>query len=172
LEPRASTDSPAIIQPCSNPPVNIRVIFNNKNLGYAANNNLGAQAAMGDILVFLNNDLILTPGWFEPLVNVFNENLQQVSLSSQFNVMVGQPKTCLNLNSKLQLPSGLRRLGIVGNVQLQVSTGLVDHAGFFFDLVGAPKKGSGRYMDTPCRRKSLTLSEFGLGKPNVLANQA
>ena len=27
-------------------------------------------------------------------------------------------------------------------------------------------------MDTPCLRKSLTLSEFGLGKPNVFANQA
>jgi GT2 family glycosyltransferase len=134
--PSDSADPAALINKCSNPPLNIRVILNDSNLGYAANNNLGAQAAKGDTLVFLNNDLILTPGWFEPLVNVFNENLQQVSLSSQFKVKVGQPETYLNL--KLQPPSGLRRLGIVGNVQLQVSTGLVDHAGVYFDLVGMP----------------------------------
>jgi GT2 family glycosyltransferase len=137
LEPRALTDSPAIIQPCSNPPVNIRVIFNDKNLGYAANNNLGAQAAKGDILVFLNNDLILTPGWFEPLLNVFNKEPPD-SLSFKFKVNAEQPETCLNLNSKLKLPDAPRRLGIVGNVQLQVATGLIDHAGVYFDLVGMP----------------------------------
>ncbi len=36
--------------------------------------------------------------------------------------------------------------------------------------VGDLKKGSGRYMDTPCIRKSLTLSEFGFGMHSVFAD--
>lgn len=45
-----------------------RIIFNDKNSGYAASNNRGARLAQGEILIFLNNDLILTPGWLEPLI--------------------------------------------------------------------------------------------------------
>lgn len=45
-----------------------RVILNERNLGYAAANNRGAAAASGEILVLLNNDLILTRQWLEPML--------------------------------------------------------------------------------------------------------
>jgi O-antigen biosynthesis protein len=45
-----------------------RVLLNEKNLGYAATNNRAAATATGDVLVLLNNDLILTPRWLEPLL--------------------------------------------------------------------------------------------------------
>ena len=82
-----------------------RVILNEKNQGYAANNNLGASLARGDTLIFLNNDLELHEGWLEPLL----ESLDRVE-----------------------------NIGIVGNIQVQYSTGLIDHAGVWFDLVGCP----------------------------------
>src|SRR5690606_13934564 len=44
-----------------------RVILNEKNLGYARSNNIVAAAAKADVLVLLNNDLVLKPGWFEPM---------------------------------------------------------------------------------------------------------
>jgi len=46
----------------------IRVVLHEENLGYAAANNSGAAVARGEFLVLLNNDLILTPGWLEPLL--------------------------------------------------------------------------------------------------------
>jgi GT2 family glycosyltransferase len=46
----------------------IRVLLNPTNLGYAASNNRAAGAATGDVLVLLNNDLVLRPGWLEPLL--------------------------------------------------------------------------------------------------------
>lgn len=82
-----------------------RSLFNDENLGYAGANNLGAKHATGEILAFLNNDLVLTNGWFSPLYHT------------------------------LQSSSGI---GIVGNVQLSIATGLIDHAGVRFDLVGVP----------------------------------
>ena len=51
-----------------------RVIFNTGNLGYAVANNLGTRAAAGEILGLLNNDLILTPGWFGPMAAILRRS--------------------------------------------------------------------------------------------------
>jgi GT2 family glycosyltransferase len=45
-----------------------RVVLNDRNLGYAAANNRGAAVARGDVLALLNNDLVLCPGWLEPML--------------------------------------------------------------------------------------------------------
>ncbi len=45
-----------------------RVLLNEHNLGYAGTNNRGGAAATGDILALLNSDLVLTPGWLEPML--------------------------------------------------------------------------------------------------------
>jgi GT2 family glycosyltransferase len=47
-----------------------RVVLNERNLGYAASNNRGAALAGGEILALLNNDLVLTPRWLEPMLAV------------------------------------------------------------------------------------------------------
>ncbi len=45
----------------------IRIVHNQRNLGYAAANNRAAAIARGRLLSLLNNDLVLQPGWWEPL---------------------------------------------------------------------------------------------------------
>jgi GT2 family glycosyltransferase/uncharacterized coiled-coil protein SlyX len=45
-----------------------RVILNEKNDGFARGNNLGAEAAVGKYLVFLNNDTVVTAGWLAGLI--------------------------------------------------------------------------------------------------------
>ena len=52
------------------PPGPFRVLLNEHNLGYAGANNHGAALAQGEFLALLNNDLVLTPGWLEPLLAV------------------------------------------------------------------------------------------------------
>lgn len=82
-----------------------RVVLQEENYGYAASNNRGAKLARYDKLAFLNNDLIMQPGWLEPML------------------------------------AGLETLpgaGIIGNVQIDPRTGLIDHAGVFFDYQGLP----------------------------------
>jgi GT2 family glycosyltransferase len=46
----------------------IRVLLNERNLGYAAANNRAAAVARGEFLVLLNNDLVLQPRWLEPML--------------------------------------------------------------------------------------------------------
>lgn len=45
-----------------------RAVLNEKNLGFAGTCNRGASAATGEYLFFLNNDLLLAPGWLEPML--------------------------------------------------------------------------------------------------------
>ena len=48
-------------------PAPCRALLNEKNLGFAGACNRGAKAAQGEFLFFLNNDLVLLPGWLEPM---------------------------------------------------------------------------------------------------------
>jgi GT2 family glycosyltransferase len=45
-----------------------RVVLNERNLGYAAANNRAVAVARGERLVLLNNDLVLLPRWFQPMI--------------------------------------------------------------------------------------------------------
>ena len=105
-----------------------RVLRNRDNLGFAASNNLGIEAAQGETLAFLNSDLELAPGWLEPMLSL---------LDSQPNI------------------------GVVGNIQFNFRTGLIDHAGIFFDLEGMPthaRKNRGRLPSGPCRERSAATA--------------
>jgi GT2 family glycosyltransferase len=46
-----------------------RLILNERNLGFSAGNNVGLRAATGEVLVMLNNDTYVTPGWVRGLCN-------------------------------------------------------------------------------------------------------
>jgi GT2 family glycosyltransferase len=49
-----------------------RVLRNAHNVGYAKSNNLAAKQAQGRVLALLNNDLVLKPGWLEPMLAMFD----------------------------------------------------------------------------------------------------
>ena len=83
-----------------------RVLLNERNSGYAATCNRGAAAARGRILVFLNNDLVLTRGWLEPMLAAHRR--------------LGP------------------RAGLIGNVQFNARSGLLDHSGIAFNYKGKP----------------------------------
>lgn len=53
------------------PATSDRVLLNERNLGFAATCNRGAAAAAGELLFFLNNDLVMLPGWLEPMLAAF-----------------------------------------------------------------------------------------------------
>ncbi len=49
----------------------VHVLLNLENCGFAASVNRGAARAVGEILILLNNDLVLTPGWLSPLLRQY-----------------------------------------------------------------------------------------------------
>jgi GT2 family glycosyltransferase len=49
----------------------VRVVFNERNRGYAGGNNDGFAVASGEYVVILNNDVIVTDGWLDGLLAPF-----------------------------------------------------------------------------------------------------
>ncbi len=50
----------------------VRVLALGENRGFCGGNNAGAEAARGRVLLFLNNDVEVTPGWLGPLARHFD----------------------------------------------------------------------------------------------------
>jgi GT2 family glycosyltransferase len=49
----------------------VELIVNDANLGFGVASNVGAERATGELLVFLNSDSFVTPGWLEPIAAAF-----------------------------------------------------------------------------------------------------
>lgn len=68
----ASTDASVAIAQSFVP--RVRIICNSYNLGFAAGNNVGLKVADGDIVVLLNQDTIVQPGWLGAIVDTFADS--------------------------------------------------------------------------------------------------
>jgi GT2 family glycosyltransferase len=51
----------------------VRVLRNDRNLGFVDSCNRAAREAWGELLIFLNNDVVLLPGWLAPLLRLFRD---------------------------------------------------------------------------------------------------
>lgn len=51
-----------------------KIIFNSKNKGYGQACNAGVRFATGKYLIFLNADTKVTPGWIEPMIDLFEDS--------------------------------------------------------------------------------------------------
>jgi GT2 family glycosyltransferase len=81
LADNASTDGSADWVRATYP--NVTVATFDRNYGYCGGNNRGADAAKGDILIFLNNDVRVEAGWIAPILDRFR---------SDAGIAVVQPK--------------------------------------------------------------------------------
>lgn len=52
----------------------VRSVRNVENLGFVGSCNAGAGMAIGEFVLFLNNDTVVTPGWLEALVDCFESD--------------------------------------------------------------------------------------------------
>jgi len=53
---------------------NVRVMVNERNLGFSAGMNVGLRATQGEIVVLLNNDIEVRPGWLHALVHAMTSD--------------------------------------------------------------------------------------------------
>lgn len=61
----------------------VRVVHSGGNIGYSAGNNCGIAESRGKYVLLLNNDIEVTPGWLEPIIDEFE---------SDKNIAAVQPK--------------------------------------------------------------------------------
>jgi GT2 family glycosyltransferase len=63
----SSSDTAAYLESLGESNAQVRVIRNEENRGFAGAVNQGLAAAAGEVLVLLNNDVIVVPGWLDEL---------------------------------------------------------------------------------------------------------
>jgi GT2 family glycosyltransferase/ubiquinone/menaquinone biosynthesis C-methylase UbiE len=73
VDDASTDDTPILMKRWTQADARMKVVRNAKNSGFIASCNRGANAASGDILVFLNNDTVPLRGWLQPLLNVFRD---------------------------------------------------------------------------------------------------
>lgn len=66
-----------------------RVIHNAVNRGFAAGNNQGLALARGDFVLLLNNDTVVTTGWLESMLAVFDRHAATGMVGPRSNRVVG-----------------------------------------------------------------------------------
>jgi GT2 family glycosyltransferase/SAM-dependent methyltransferase len=70
----ASTDeTPAVIEEFAGRDARIRSLRNEQNAGFIRSCNRAAEAAAGEVIVFLNNDTLPQPNWLPPLLKVLQD---------------------------------------------------------------------------------------------------
>lgn len=87
----ASADRSVVNVPLDYPEVHL--VLSRKNLGYAGGNNLGIRESRGSLILVTNNDVEVTPGFLEPLVEVFRNHP---------NAGMASPKIVYHDNKKIQ----------------------------------------------------------------------
>lgn len=55
----------------------LRIIRNKENVSFSRGCNQGAEMAKGDLLVFMNNDIRVLPGWLENMVDCYLRNIDE-----------------------------------------------------------------------------------------------
>jgi GT2 family glycosyltransferase len=91
---------------------NLRVVRQETNQGFLRNCNAASREARGRLLVFLNNDAQVTPGWLDALARVFDE---------ESNVGAAGPKIVYPSGHLQDAGSRIRREGSVEMIGLNGS---------------------------------------------------
>jgi len=58
----------------SEPPKNLRIIFNQQNIGFAAGHNQGIRESRGEFILCLNQDVVLDKDFIKKAVEIFKKN--------------------------------------------------------------------------------------------------
>ena len=64
---------------------NVKIILHPKNRGLSAARNSGIKNASGEILVFIDSDMVLSKNWLEVLDNIFNDD-NPMGVMGQYNI--------------------------------------------------------------------------------------
>lgn len=73
VDDASADDTAAVLRRWQQIEPRLKVLRNRRNAGFLVTTNRGAEAAAGDILVFLNNDTVPLPGWLPPLLRTFGD---------------------------------------------------------------------------------------------------
>ena len=86
----------------------MKLVLNDRNLGFSTGNNTGLAAATGDYLVILNNDTVVTRGWALTLLRHFQRDPKLGLLGPATNHIGNESKVPVHYDTLEQMPAAAR----------------------------------------------------------------
>ncbi|WP_313074007.1 glycosyltransferase [Melaminivora sp.] len=86
----------------------LKLVLNERNLGFSAGNNAGLAAASGEYLVLLNNDTVVTRGWLLGLLRHFQADPRLGLLGPATNHIGNESKVPVHYETLDQMPAAAR----------------------------------------------------------------
>jgi GT2 family glycosyltransferase len=83
----------------------VRIIQNEKNFGFSGGHNLGIRESRGELILFLNQDVVLAPNFVEKAVDFFEKNKEE-------KIAALQPKL-LRLDKEMRFSDVIDTVGLV-----------------------------------------------------------
>ncbi|MEW6040506.1 MAG: glycosyltransferase family 2 protein, partial [Elusimicrobiota bacterium] len=80
----------------------VKLIYSNKNLGFAGGNNLGIKAASGKYIALLNNDTVITKEWLKGPVEII-ETDSKIGIVGSKMLFLNEPGRLNNAGSYLTI---------------------------------------------------------------------
>ncbi|MDP7072818.1 MAG: glycosyltransferase family 2 protein, partial [Candidatus Marinimicrobia bacterium] len=68
----------------------VKIIEAGGNIGYSAGNNLGIKHADSEFVLLLNNDVEVTPGWLEPIMEEFQSDESIAAVQPKIRHMINR----------------------------------------------------------------------------------
>ncbi len=90
----------------------VKVLALDKNHGFAKANNLGAEAARGEYIAFLNNDTVVTSDWLKELVNVLEKN-REIGIAGSKLLFFDRPEKINSAGSNITFIGGGYDIGFL-----------------------------------------------------------
>jgi tetratricopeptide (TPR) repeat protein len=108
----------------------IKIIKNNENKGFAGGNNLGIAASIGDYIIIMNNDVVVTPGWLERMISCC-EKRPEIGIVGPRSNYVSGPQLLEPVDYNLDSLLGLKRFSEkFATINAKKSTQLLRVVGF------------------------------------------
>lgn len=80
---------------------NIKLFFQNRNLGFSKGNNVGIKKAKGEFVALLNNDCVVEKNWLKELVKAANKDTNIFAVNSKILLYSKFINIKFNINPKL-----------------------------------------------------------------------
>ena len=110
----------------------VKVIVNQRNLGFASGNNVAIKRAQGQYLVLLNNDTAPTASWLESLVTLAENNPKAGIITGHLQLFYDQLELVIESETVTPINDG-RTLGIqVFEVDTGAKRGVVQYLDGFY----------------------------------------
>jgi hypothetical protein len=88
----------------------VRLSLNDRNLGFAAGNNVGLQAAGGEYVILLNNDTVVTRGWVRDLIRPLQIDPRIGMVGPLTNRIGNEQRVAVSYDDLREMASAARQL--------------------------------------------------------------